>query len=85
MNWLWLVWFAAWSLLAIGSFIALEAFAFKHPDRQNTLSRAVYLLGSKFPLSILIFGFVLGALIFGLGVHFFWHWCPNLMPPGAGG
>jgi hypothetical protein len=54
-------------------FIYFERRAFAHPDRQNTLSRTVYTLGSTWPLSI----FLLGMLVGGLAVHFFWHWCPT--------
>lgn len=61
------------TLLAIAFFAVFEARAFRHPDRQNTLSRFVWFLGQKFPLSIFIMGMFAG----GLAVHFFWHWCPD--------
>lgn len=67
--------------LAAASFAYFELRAFRHPDRQNTLSRSIYDLGSKWPLSIFIMGMFAG----GLAVHFFWSWCPDLMPPGVGG
>jgi ABC-type Na+ efflux pump permease subunit len=57
---------------AIAFFAMFEARAFRHPDRANTLSHAVYTIGSKWPLSIFIMGMFAG----GLAVHFFWHWCP---------
>lgn len=57
---------------AIGFFAVFEARAFRHPDRQNSLSRFVYNIGSKWPLSIWLMGVFCG----GLAVHFFWHWCP---------
>lgn len=60
------------TLLAIAAFTIFEARAFRHPDRQNTLSRSIYDLGSRWPLSIFIMGMFAG----GLAVHFFWHWCP---------
>ena len=69
------------TLLAILAFAFFEARAFRHPDRQNTLSRAVYTLGKTWPLSIFLMGMFAG----GLAVHFFWHWCPDLMPIGTGG
>jgi hypothetical protein len=69
------------TLLAIGAFAFFEWYAFRHPERQNTLSRTIYSIGSKWPLSIWIMGVFAG----GLAVHFFWHWCPDLMPLGAGG
>lgn len=60
------------TLLAILAFTIFEVRAFKHPERQNTLSRWIYDLGSKWPLSIFLMGMFCG----GLAVHFFWHWCP---------
>ena len=60
------------TLLAIEFFAYFEARAFRHSDRQNTLSMAIYTLGSKWPLSI----FFMGMFVGGLAVHFFWHWCP---------
>jgi len=64
-----------WILGALGAiafFAIFEARAFRHPQRQNTLSHAVYMIGSRWPLSIWIMGVFCGAL----AVHFFWHWCP---------
>ncbi len=58
--------------LVIVFFIYFERRAFKHPERQNTLSRWIYNIGSSWPLSI----FLMGMLCGGLAVHFFWHWCP---------
>jgi predicted outer membrane lipoprotein len=57
---------------AIAFFAVFEAYALRHPDRQNTLSMAIYTIGSKWPLSIFIMGMFCG----GLAVHFFWHWSP---------
>ena len=59
-------------LAAIAFFAWFEARAFRHPDRQNTLSRTIYNIGAKWPLSI----WIMGAFAGGLAVHFFWHWCP---------
>lgn len=59
-------------LVAIAVFAVLEAYAFKHPDRENTLSHCIYTIGATWPLSIWIMGVFAG----GLAVHFFWHWCP---------
>jgi hypothetical protein len=75
-----LPWIAG-TLAAVTFFAWFEMRAFRHPDRQNTLSRAVYEIGSKWPLSI----WIMGAFCGGLAVHFFWHWCPDLMVPGQGG
>jgi len=64
-----------WILGALGAiafFSIFETKALNHPDRANTLSHAVYTIGSKWPLSIFIMGMFAG----GLAVHFFWHWCP---------
>jgi hypothetical protein len=65
------------TLIAIAAFAYFEVRAFRHADRQNTLSRTIYNVGSKWPLSIWIMGVFSG----GLAVHFFWHWCPDI---GAG-
>lgn len=65
----------AWEIgvvAAIIFFAFFEWYAFKHPERQNTLSHWVYNIGSTWPLSIWIMGMFAG----GLAVHFFWHWCP---------
>ena len=69
------------TFLAIASFAYFEARAFRHPDRQNTLSRTIYNIGATWPLSI----WIMGAFAGGLATHFFWHWCPALMAPGVGG
>lgn len=58
---------------AVLFFIFFEARAFRHPDRQNTLSRFIFNIGETWPLSI----FLMGMLTGGLAVHFFWHWCPG--------
>jgi hypothetical protein len=68
MNTYWIV--AA--IVALMIFIVGEAYAFRHPDRRNTLSRSIYGLGKKWPLSIWIMGVFTGAL----ATHFFWNWCP---------
>jgi hypothetical protein len=70
MEWMWVLWLAA----LIISFALIERYAFRHPDRQYTLSRTVWGLGQRWPLSIFIFGAIVG----GLAVHFFWNWCPAI-------
>lgn len=55
-------------------FAVFELYAFKHPERQNTLSRAVYNLGKSWPLSIFLLGLIVGSL----ATHFYWNWCPDL-------
>jgi hypothetical protein len=57
---------------AIVFFAIFETKAFRFPQSTNTLSHAVYTIGSKWPLSIFLMGMFCG----GLAVHFFWHWCP---------
>ena len=61
------------AVAAIFFFAYFEHRAFKHPERNNTLSHAVYTIGAKWPLSI----FIMGAFVGGLAVHFFWHYCPT--------
>lgn len=60
------------TLGAIAFFAYFEARAFRHPERQNTLSRFIYNIGSQWPLSI----WLMGAFAGGLATHFFWHFCP---------
>lgn len=62
-----------WSVIALLAFAVLEALAFRHPTRLNTLSRSIYDLGRKWPFSIFLLGFLIGAL----ATHFFWQWCPD--------
>lgn len=66
--WIWLIGLAA----AVIFFAAVESLAFRHPERQWTLSRGIATMGKNFPLSIWICGVFAG----GLAVHFWWHYCP---------
>lgn len=68
MNDYWIL----YAVVLLVMFAIGERYAFNHPERQNTLSRAIYDLGSTWPLSI----FLMGLLAGGLAVHFYWHWCP---------
>lgn len=66
-----------WILLGLAwlaAFIFFEVRALRDPKnpKRMTLSRFVFTVGAKFPLSIFLMGMVVG----GLAVHFFWHWCP---------
>lgn len=69
------------ALMAITAFAVFETMGLRHPEHVNTLSRSIYNLGKNWPLSIFLMGMFAG----GLAVHFFWHWCPELMPVGVGG
>lgn len=72
-----------WIIGAIGAivfFAVFEAYAFRHPDRVNTLSRAIATLGARWPLSIFLMGMFAGIL----ASHFFWPWGANPLGPGAG-
>lgn len=80
MNY-WFVWpigIAIWFALGWSAFAWFESRALAHGARKDqiTLSMFCYTVGSKFPLSILLAGLVIGGFVVGLGVHFFWHWCP---------
>jgi hypothetical protein len=75
-----MVW-VIWLLLVVLSFTVLEAYSFRHPERMNTLSRFIWNIGQKWPLSLVLYGMLFG----GLAVHFFWNWCPAVMAPGVGG
>lgn len=69
------------TVVAITFFAFFEWYAFKYPQRQNTLSRWIYNLGQTWPLSIWLMGMLAG----GLAVHFFWHWDPNCITSGGNG
>lgn len=77
MNTAWIIWL----LVIVVSFTVLEAYAFKHPERENTLSRFVWTVGQKWPLSLVLWGMLIG----GLSVHFYWNWNPACQLPGVGG
>lgn len=68
MNDYWLFW---WGLV-IASFAIGERYGFKHPERQNTLSRFMVDLGREWPMSIALLGALFGALL----THFYWPYCP---------
>jgi hypothetical protein len=77
----WYVWpigISIWLAIGWAAFAWFESRALKHDARRDqiTLSMFCYTIGSKFPLSILIAGIIIGGFIFGLGTHFLWHWCP---------
>ncbi len=76
----WLLWplgIAFWLLLGFFEFGVLEARALKSSDaRKPTLSYFVYYVTSKFPLAAILGAFVTGGVMWGLAVHFWWHWCP---------
>ncbi len=70
-----------WIIGAIGAIVFFAVFerrAFAHPDRQNTLSRAIASLGAAWPFSIFLMGMFVGVL----AAHLFWAWPTN---PLAGG
>ena len=65
-----------WVICTLGAILAFaigETYAFRHPERQNTLSRAIYNLGKNWPLAIFLMGMFAG----GMAVHLFWSWCPQ--------
>lgn len=74
MNTYWIV----GVLGSIAFFAVGEGYAFKHPERQNSLSRAIATVGAKWPMSIWLMGLFAGIL----ASHFFWAWPTN---PLAGG
>lgn len=59
----------AFLLLTAVVFTILESAGWKS---SNTLSRFIYTIGAKWPLSIFLWGLLAG----GLAVHFWWHWSP---------
>lgn len=68
MNMPWIV----GTIIALVFFAYFEKRAFDYPNSQHTLSRWIYDIGQKWPLSI----WLMGALAGALATHFFWHWCP---------
>lgn len=69
--------FVTWTLINaawLAAFAYFEYRALAHGDNKDrvTLSRYVWTIGQKWPLSIWLMGWVCG----GLAVHFFWSWCP---------
>lgn len=80
MNY-WLVWpvgIAIWLVIGWVCFGFFEYEALRHDARKDqiTLSMFLYTVGSKFPLSILAAGLLIGLFIGALGTHLLWHWCP---------
>jgi hypothetical protein len=67
-----LVW--PWAILFVVGLV-VEGWALNHSDRTWTLSRTVSYIGKVWPISILLFGILMG--------HFFWPWAAN--PLGVGG
>lgn len=83
MNY-WLVWpvgIVFWLAAGWAGFAWFEAKALRPnaPENQPTLSRFVYTVGARFPLSIFLLGLRAGLFWGGLAVHFFWH----SGPPGS--
>ena len=72
----WLVGIPIWLGVGWAAFAWFEARALRHPERQHTLSRFVYNVGSKFPLSIALGAMSVGWFWGTLLTHFFWHFCP---------
>lgn len=75
MNTYWIV----WAVVCIVVFAIGEAYAFAHPDRQNSLSRTVATIGAKWPMSIWLMGVGTGIL----ASHFFWSWSSNPLSGGG--
>lgn len=67
MHLVWLIWF----LTSVMSFTALEAYSIV--KNLPTLSQSVYDLNQAWPLTSSVLGMVVG----GLAVHFWWHWNPK--------
>jgi hypothetical protein len=59
--------------VALVFFVVFEVRALRHSDRQNTLSRFIYSIAKRWPISLYFAGLFTGLLI----VHLFQHWCPS--------
>lgn len=79
MNY-WYVWpigIILWLALGWAEFGIIEDRALHAADpKKPTLSFFVYYVTSKFPLAAILGAFVTGGIIWGLAVHFWWHYCP---------
>lgn len=62
MQWVW----AAWILVIVASFAALEGYALW--SGHWTLSRSTWVLAKEWPPLAVVYGIIFG----GLAVHFFW-------------
>lgn len=67
-----IIW-TTWIICIILSFSYIEKYALN--THKETLSMYVWMLTQSWPP----IEFILGIIIGGLAVHFWWHW----MPPGA--
>lgn len=76
----WLVWpigIALWVGLGWAEFGVLETRALRTNDpNKPTLSRFTYTVFTKFPLSIMLAGLVIGYFFGTINTHILWHWCP---------
>lgn len=66
-----MIW-VGWILTIIISFAVFETYALK--TGRTTLSRFTYNCSQSWPL----LPFLLGLIVGGVAVHFWWHWCPDL-------
>lgn len=62
------------AVLFVVWFAVFETMAFRRPNRFDTLSSFLETIGTRWPMSIYLAGFLTG----GLAVHLYWHWCPAL-------
>lgn len=76
----WYVWpigIALWLVVGFAEFGVIERKALASKDaNQPTLSYFVFYVTSKFPLAAILGAFVTGGIMWGLAVHFWWHYCP---------
>ena len=72
--WIWLAWLMTFAV----SFAIIEGIAIARG--KTTLSRFTVVTTTAFPPLI----FILGIIVGGLAVHFWWHWCPAIIPTNGG-
>jgi hypothetical protein len=82
----WIIWplgIFLWFVLGLALFIWREVPGLRGAPGRITLSRWVYTVSTKFPMFIAWLYINIGAVIGSLTTHFYWHWCPAIIPLGG--
>lgn len=76
---LWPIGIVLWVGLGFVEFGVVEKRGLKSRQGDTThptLSFFIFYITTKFPLAAILGAFVTGGIMWGLAVHFWWHWCP---------